>query len=84
MSEKTGGLERVEVPKIRHRIAITVRLDWESVMKFDNVAIYERKKRAELARDMLLEKLQVYDRNPVYKRFLKQLEQKREKSNDPA
>jgi hypothetical protein len=41
------------------------------------IAAFEHKKPATLARDILVEKIRVYERNPAFKRFLKQLEAER-------
>jgi hypothetical protein len=38
--------------------------------------LFEHEKRAALLRRIIIEKVQVYQRNPAYKRFVKQLEAK--------
>jgi len=60
---------------VNFALPLTVKVDWDILKKLDSIALYEKKKRSTLARDILVEKLQVYERNPAYKRFLKQLEQ---------
>lgn len=63
------------VPKAEHRIGITIRVDYESLVKIDKIALFEHEDRAVWGRRMLMEKIQVYERNPAFKRFLKQLEE---------
>jgi hypothetical protein len=45
----------------------------------DQIGLFEHKKPSTLARDILVEKIHVYERNPAFKRFLKQLTEKQEK-----
>lgn len=66
--EKKSGLLVVE-----HDIGVTVRVDWESYQTLKKIAAFEREKVAVLCRRILVEKIQVYERNPAYKRFLKLL-----------
>lgn len=56
---------------VSHNIGITIRLDWESRKELENIALFEREKIAVLLRRIIIEKMQVYQRNPAYKRFLK-------------
>jgi hypothetical protein len=56
---------------------VSVRFDGDTLDLLDKVAMFERDKRATMARRIIVEKLQVYERNPAFKRFLKQLEQNR-------
>jgi hypothetical protein len=70
--------ENSEVPTTMFPYGITLRLDWDSVKMLDKVAMFEREKRATMVRRIVVEKLQVYERNPAFKRFLKQLDKNRE------
>jgi hypothetical protein len=54
-----------------------VKIDWDIRKKLHLIAAFEHKKPATLARDILVEKIRVYERNPAFKRFLKQLEAER-------
>lgn len=60
--------------EVEHNIGITLRLDWDSIMGLRRIAAFEKEKVAVLCRRIIVEKMQVYERNPAYKRFLKQLE----------
>jgi predicted transcriptional regulator len=60
--------------KVKHDVGITVRLDWDIVKELERIALFEHEKRAALLRRIIIEKVQVYQRNPAYKRFIKQLE----------
>jgi hypothetical protein len=62
---------------IMYPYEVSVRFDANSLDALDRVAMFEREKRATMARRIIVEKLQVYERNPAFKRFLKQLEQNR-------
>jgi len=68
-----------DVPTVKHNIGVTVWLDWETVKELNKIALFEREKRAPLCRRIIVEKIQVYRRNPAYKRFLKQLARSEEK-----
>lgn len=64
----------LKVPKRGKQIVgMTVWMDWETRKELDLVAAYERKKRGPLMRDIIIEKIRVYQRNPSYKSFLKRL-----------
>jgi hypothetical protein len=45
----------------------------------DVIALFEKERRATLIRNMLIEKIRVYERNPAFKRFKMQLEQRKKK-----
>lgn len=64
--------EKISAPQIAHEIPVSVRFDYETLKELDLIALFERKKRAILCRDIIIEKIQVYNRNPAFKRFLKQ------------
>jgi hypothetical protein len=51
--------------------------------KLETISLFEKEKRASMCRRILVEKIQVYERNPAYKRFLKQLEDVK-KREEPA
>jgi cell shape-determining protein MreC len=60
----------------------SIRLAKNEVLELSYVALFEHEKRAALARRFLIEKVQTYLRNPVYKRFLKQLEEKAQREQE--
>jgi predicted transcriptional regulator len=64
------------VPAVKHDVLVSVRLDYDTLRELDRIALFEHEKRATLARRFIIEKVQTYLRNPAYKRFLKQLEEK--------
>ena len=64
---------------IQYPVPQTVHLDWETRNELDIIALFERKKVGPLMRDVIIQKVQVYLRNPAYKRFKKQLEEEKEK-----
>ena len=62
-----------EVETVEHNVGVTVWLDKYSVRELDKISLFEKEKRAPLCRRIILEKIQVYLRNPTYLRWLKQL-----------
>ena len=54
---------------------LATKVDWETIRELEDIALYEKKRRATLVRDIIFEKVRVYSRNPAYKRFKKQLEE---------
>lgn len=46
---------------------LVIRLDDETLTELDRIAEWEHKSRGALARDILVEKVQVYSRRPEYK-----------------
>lgn len=60
--------------QIRHSLGITVRVDQDSMRELDRIALFEHDKVAPLCRRILIEKIQVYERNPAFKRWSKQQE----------
>jgi hypothetical protein len=56
---------------------LSVKVDWEIRRILGDIALFEHKNLAMLARDSLVEKIHVYERNPAFKRFLKQLQEKK-------
>jgi hypothetical protein len=76
------GQTETGVPSVRHDVLISVRMDYETLRELDRIALFEHEKRAALARRFLIEKVQTYLRNPVYKRFLKQLEEKAQRERE--
>lgn len=73
-SPETTPRETVKFP-----LPLTLKVDWIILRALDSIALFEHKKRATAARDILVEKIQVYERNPAYKRFMITLEQQRQK-----
>lgn len=76
MEEKPGD-SFIKRNLIMYPVEMNVRLDWETLSMLDKIALFEREKRATMARRIIVEKVQVYERNPAFKRFLKQLEQQK-------
>jgi hypothetical protein len=72
-------LENSAVKSVQYPLNLSVKIDWDIRNKLDLIAAFEHKKPATLARDILVEKIRVYERNPAFKRFLKQLEAERGK-----
>jgi hypothetical protein len=60
----------------------SIRFTKDEVLELNRIALFEHEKRAALARRFLIEKVQTYLRNPVYKRFLKQLEEKAQREQE--
>jgi hypothetical protein len=74
MPEKAISTANLELPKkVRQMMGMTIWTDWQTMKDLDLIAAYERKKRGPLMRDILVEKIRVYQRNPAFKRFLLQL-----------
>jgi hypothetical protein len=67
-------LENSAVKTVQYPLNLSVKIDWDIRKKLHLIAAFEHKKPATLARDILIEKIRVYERNPAFKRFLKQLE----------
>lgn len=63
-----------ETPKINHAINVTVRFDWDMLKQIDQIALFEKEKRAILLRRLIDDKVKVYEMNPAFKRFLKLLQ----------
>lgn len=74
MSEETTERKTVHYP-----CQLATKVDWETIKELDDISLYEKKKRATLVRDIVLDKIKVYERNPAYKRFKNQLELMRQK-----
>jgi plasmid stability protein len=66
--------ENSAVNAVQYPLNLSVKIDWDIRKKLALIAAFEHKKPSALARDILVEKIQVYERNPAFKRFLKQLE----------
>lgn len=58
---------------------LATKVDWETIRELDDIAFYERKKRGTLVRDIILEKIRVYQRNPAYKRYKRDLKERNER-----
>ena len=61
---------------------LATKVDWETIRELEDIALYEKKRRATLVRDIILEKVRVYSRNPAYKRFKKQLEEAKSRQTE--
>ena len=66
--------KKSEISKVELDIGFTIRVDWETREELKRIALFEKDKLAPMCRRILVEKVQVYERNPAYKRFLKRLE----------
>jgi len=58
-------------------ITLSVKMDWETRKEIDKIALFEKKKPSTWARDVLLERVRTYQRNPQYKKFERQLDEMR-------
>jgi hypothetical protein len=79
-TEDPGSLDETHEmgESIRFPCEKSVRFDWDSLKMLETVALFEREKPATMIRRIVVEKLQVYERNPAFKRFLKELERRKE------
>lgn len=76
--EKLGKFEESQPQReLRFNLVLSVKVDWEISRMLDRIGLFEHKKPSTLAKDILVEKLHCYERNPAFKRFLKQLEEKK-------
>ena len=74
MPQKAIETANLPLPKkAKQEVGLTVWADHQTMKDLDLIAAYERKKRGPLMRDILVEKIRVYQRNPMFKRFLLQL-----------
>ena len=80
MKNLEGFQETPQKRELQFNMVLSVKVDWEIHRMLDQIGLFEHKKSSRLARDILVEKIHVYERNPAFKRFLKQLEEK--KRND--
>jgi len=69
--EEIDDLTMLTKPK--QSIGVTVWVDWQTARDLNLIAAYERMKRGPVCRMILVEKIKTYQRNPAFKRFLKQL-----------
>ena len=80
---KTENFEEEEQPQqrqartLRFNLVLSVKIDWELRQRLEQISLFEHMKPASLARNILVEKIHVYERNPAFKRFLKQLDEKK-------
>jgi hypothetical protein len=65
--------------ELQFNIVLSIKIDMETHRQLEQIGLYERKKTSTLARDILIEKIHTYQRNPSFKRFIKQLEEKKAK-----
>jgi len=77
ISEKIEDFEEKQPQReLRFNLVLSVKVDWEIHRMLEQIGLFEHKKSSTLARDILVEKIHVYERNPAFKRFLKQLTEK--------
>lgn len=69
---KEKAIEQGPTSNVKHNVGITVWVDYPTAKWLEIIALFEHDKRGPLCRRILVEKLQVYQRNPAFKRFLKQ------------
>lgn len=75
MPEKAIETSNVDIPeKSLLSFGLTVWVDSQTVHDLDLIATFERDQRGPVMRRILIEKIRVYQRNPAFKRFLKQLQ----------
>lgn len=55
----------------KHDIVVSVRFSSDAYRELQDISVFENEKIAVLCRRLLFEKIQSYERNPIYKRFLK-------------
>lgn len=80
ISEKIGDFEETQPKrKLQFNLVLSVKVDGDIYHMLDQIGKFEHKKSSTLARDILVEKIHVYERNPAFKRFLKQLENEKPK-----
>jgi predicted transcriptional regulator len=53
---------------------LTIKVDDDTNDELENMALFERKKKATFCRETLVQTVQKYRRNPQYLKFKKQLE----------
>lgn len=68
-----------KIKNLRFPCQCATKVDLETLDALDDIALYEKMARATLVRNILIEKMRVYERNPAFKRFKALLEQQREK-----
>lgn len=73
-----SGVEKIAFP-----VLLGVRLDLDTGTELDKMALFERKRKSAFVRDLLVDSVQRYRRNPTYKRFIRQLEEQRLKAQTP-
>jgi hypothetical protein len=83
-SEKIGEFSEPQPKReLQFNLVLSVKVDWEIHRILEQIGLFEHKKPSTLARDILVEKIHVYERNPAFKRFLKQLEEKKDREGGP-
>lgn len=72
--DTTPEIKDLKVPKRGGMVVgATVWIDWDMRKQLDLIAVYEHTKRSPLMRNILVEKVRCYERNPSFKSFLKRL-----------
>lgn len=75
---KVEEFEETQQPReLRFNLVLSVKVDWDIHNMLEQIGLFEHKKPSTLARDILVEKIHVYERTPAFKRFLKQLAEKK-------
>ncbi len=54
--------------------SLVIRIDEDSLRELDVIAVFEKVSRCALARQILIEKIQVYNRRPDYKAYRKKMD----------
>jgi len=66
--------------KIHYPITVGVKIDHETREELDIIALFDRKKVGTWLRDLIVDAVKRYQRNPQYKRFKRDLEAKMKES----
>jgi len=67
-------LRRREKRTVRYPVVFGTRIDWETMREIDDIALFDRKKPAAWLRDLIVDAVKRYQRNPQYKKFKRDLE----------
>jgi len=69
-------MSRRKRPSIRYPILVGAKIDYETREELDIIALFDRKKVGTWIRDLIVDAVKRYQRNPQYKRFKRELEEK--------
>jgi len=65
--------------QIHYPIPVATRIDELTWKELDDIALFDRKKVATWLRDLIVDAVKRYQRNPQYKRFQRELEEREKK-----
>lgn len=60
--------------EIKFPLLISTRIDWETSRELDDIALFDHKKVGTWLRDLIVDAMKRYQRNPQYKKFKRDLE----------